>query len=121
MAVWGFIYNVNIGSLVDELELSVKGDLRGKVDSDLIYSVYCIQRDRADDPVENRVLGSNDMKDMAEVLRDSMNPEAHGHVLSTAQGITLRYKAPFLGEKEDRDSTRKDYHNGGLKERSARE
>lgn len=71
------IYNVNFGTLVEDQELVVGGNLIGTEGSVRAHSLYNVQRDQNDDDAEYDVLGSDVLKHMAKVLREVMNPGAH--------------------------------------------
>lgn len=53
------------------------------------------------------VFGSNDIKNMANVLRDVMNPGGRRHVFCSGLPFALCNKA-FASKKENRDITRED-------------
>lgn len=84
MASVRFIYGVGFKALTEEYKIGVGGNLSWRADLVLAEPSYNVRRAQNDDHTNYDVLESNDMKDMARVLRDMMKPVAHAHVFCSA-------------------------------------
>lgn len=80
MAFFCFTYDMEYRNLVQEYELNVGEDLSRKAEFILTSRPRYVRNDRRDDHEKCEVLGSHDMKNIAVILVDNMNPGAHGHV-----------------------------------------
>lgn len=102
------IYNVDFGILAEEHELVVREDLTWKADFVLTYSLYNVRKDGQCHHEEYDAFDSNNMMEMANVLKDRRKPRAYERIFCSAVQFVLWYRVPPSKNKEERASTGKD-------------
>lgn len=98
MTILCSVYDVDFRSLAEEYGIGVIEDLGRKINFVLAEASYHVPQDQYDDHPEYILEGSNNMKEIADVQREVLRPEANRHVFCFALQFSLLYKALACGK-----------------------